>query len=348
MKKQLVSKTIRIIAIAVMSVLIISLALIWYRTGTSVETVEIEKEGLNYSWDEEVSWETDIIDNPMIDKRTLGKDDFIYKDLTETIHVTFNVPLVSETPMTFDGTTTFKASLMAVYGEKKEVLWEQVDIEDVSEVSINGDRLSFTVEEEIDVMPHKDFISQIEETYTLPGSYLYVFEYEIDGVIASDLGSHDFKIAPKAEFPIMSVVGKGAELVNDETEYKDIYIETIQQIGDRSMLPLVQVSIVVVLIVLVSFILFTENKADKDSFDRFCEGFLREHGDRMVAIPKSLSLQYGNVMTVEDPIDMIKAADEINQPVFYFYVNSEEQRKIEMFIFDDVRVYYYNKFGIMD
>ena len=43
--------------------------------------------------------------------------------------------------------------------------------------------------------------------------------------------------------------------------------------------------------------------------------------------------------------DMVKIADEVGQPVFYYKVDDGIERRIEFFVFDNTRIYYLVIFG---
>lgn len=348
-KRMELNTIIRTVTLIGLVILLGILAYAWYIVENSVETIEIQDIGLQYDWEENLTWKTGIISNPVIDAAYLNEDDFLHKAFTRSIKISFEVPLTSDVPLTFEGTTLFKAGLVSVYGEQKELLWEINDVYELEEVVLEGDRLVFAVEREMPIMAHKGFIQEVTEQYTMAGNYLYVFEYAIEGTVTDGVTVSDFTIRPKAEFPIVDVVSKGLKTVSavDATEFKDISTRIVEEPGDKSMLAFIWFGMGVVGLLLILTAVFTRNKASKDEFDRFVDGFIREHSDRMVTIPKSLSLNYGNVMRVEEPEDMIKAADEINQPIFSYYINDEGMRKFEMFIFDDVRVYYYAKLGVI-
>ena len=42
---------------------------------------------------------------------------------------------------------------------------------------------------------------------------------------------------------------------------------------------------------------------------------------------------------------MVKIADEVGRPVFYYKVNTQMERKIEFYVFDNSRTYYMVIFG---
>jgi hypothetical protein len=58
-----------------------------------------------------------------------------------------------------------------------------------------------------------------------------------------------------------------------------------------------------------------------------------------------LSYQISESITISSIEDMVKIADEIGQPIFYYKVDNATERKIEFFVFDNMRTYYMVIFG---
>ncbi|MGH4119483.1 DUF5305 family protein [Clostridium sp.] len=105
---------------------------------------------------------------------------------------------------------------------------------------------------------------------------------------------------------------------------------------------------VVIFIVLLFLLLFkTKQKKDIDAFDKNVSNIFKEYGNRLAGLDSSLPYQAAVIITVNSIKDMIKIADEIGQPVFYYRANENDERKIEFYVFNETRLYYMVMFGTM-
>ncbi|MCH4890623.1 hypothetical protein EZV73_23780 [Acidaminobacter sp. JC074] len=348
MKKIYLDRKIKISIIVVILLILAFLVFKVYSINSKETFTEEIKTIYSYEWEENIEWTSHLIDNPIIKEKKLDKTRFIFKDLTDEITLNFNVPITTSDQTSFEGDAMLVGTLKSIYGNEKELVWQEtLSLEEV-DITNKENTIVFDVSVVEDIKSIKDELDLLDEEFSLPGDYILVYELAVDGELVSNEERYDFKINPQVEFSIMSSLTKGLETLSETMTFSKEETVQIPLDTNRDNLSSYYIAIVVLILILIIVTVFTKSKSSKDAFDKLVDSLLKEYGDRMVRLPKSLSLQYGNVMNIENEKDMIKTADEINQPVFYYYNNEAEERKLEMFIFDDTRVYYYNKFGVLE
>lgn len=90
------------------------------------------------------------------------------------------------------------------------------------------------------------------------------------------------------------------------------------------------------------------NQPDNQSrFAALTAKIFKQYGERLVRLENPLPYQQLATISIDGIKEMIKIADEISQPVFYFTVDTVEEKKIEFYVFDSGRIYYMVLFGVM-
>ena len=82
-----------------------------------------------------------------------------------------------------------------------------------------------------------------------------------------------------------------------------------------------------------------------DAFEKSTAAIFKEYSERLAGLEHTIQYQFADVINVRSIEDMVKIADEVGQPVFYYKVDSSTERKIEFFVFDNSRTYYMVIFG---
>lgn len=67
----------------------------------------------------------------------------------------------------------------------------------------------------------------------------------------------------------------------------------------------------------------------------------KQYGERLVRLDKPLCHDNLTIMPINGIGEMVKIADEVSQPVFYFKAEPSDEKKIEFYVFDAGRVYYH-------
>ncbi len=90
------------------------------------------------------------------------------------------------------------------------------------------------------------------------------------------------------------------------------------------------------------------HKPDAESvYKKSVDRIFQQHGERLVRLENPLPYQQLATIPIDGIAEMVKIADEISQPVFYYRVDAAAERKIEFYVFDTGRIYYMVMFGDM-
>lgn len=71
----------------------------------------------------------------------------------------------------------------------------------------------------------------------------------------------------------------------------------------------------------------------------------KQYGERLVRLEKPLHYQPLATIPIDGIVEMVKIADEVSQPIFYYRADTQDEKKIEFYAFDSGRIYYYVIFG---
>ena len=98
---------------------------------------------------------------------------------------------------------------------------------------------------------------------------------------------------------------------------------------------------------LVRPLLLAYRQESKISYKRTVDKIFQQHGERLVRLENPLSYQQLVTIPIDGIGEMVKIADEISQPIFYYRVDTTNERKVEFYVFDSGRIYYMVMFGDM-
>jgi hypothetical protein len=102
------------------------------------------------------------------------------------------------------------------------------------------------------------------------------------------------------------------------------------------------------MLVLAAILAMRGNQPDSQSrFTALTAKIFKQYGERLVRLENPLPCQQLATISIDGIKEMIKIADEISQPVFYYKVDAVEEKKLEFYVFDSGRIYYMVLFGVM-
>lgn len=340
-KKVAKTKRIGILIVSILIAVICIILIILECISPATNLKEVQE--YNHEWEEVINWRSSLVPNELFDSPFLYKDDFIFKDFTKSVVVYYEIPFIFSEPVEIRGSYQIVGYLEALYGEDDDLLWKKrIPIDEEKEFSNMGD--SFTISDEgyVSLKKMRDLIDRETKDIDLVAEHQYRVAIEIQGEIVRANNIIPFKIQPNVCYPLSQDAAKGEVALSDTTSY-EITKEIEENLPiNKTKLFIISIigllSVVVVVLTLVATV-----GIETDGFSKFAKNIFRQHGDRMVKIPNSLELDNGNVMVINSVIDMVKTADEINQPIFYYYENKDAQRQLQLYVFDDSRIYYFNK-----
>ena len=346
MKRFRMSKTIKTVVVILLTVGMIAAGIGAYWTYNNPSVKEEEITVFEQTWTEEVHWLSELYPNRMFAHSFLENDDYIFRELTKAVGVLYDVRYSADRPVHMEGTTSLTGYLEARYGEEDEVLWKRTyELKGPETFRFDGHTYHFKANDAVTLTYFKDWLTALDSEFNVGTDYIYKMVYEIDGIATVDGQEHVFNVSPTLEIPFMDSVGVNTPILTEEPIYTvSNTLRTVMPVNMTLYYILITIG-VICLICLIFVLSLVRTLPAKDEFDRFVINLIREHEDRMVKMPSALSLQNDLVMTMTCVEDMVKAADELSQPIFYYLIDEAEERKVELYVFDDVRIYYFAKLG---
>lgn len=348
MKKIQVSKWQKYLVVSVLIIGGFATGIMAYRTYNIPKFVETEIVDYSHQWTEDIHWLGKLITSPVFPKSELDDDDFVYRDYTKLLKVEFVSKFIADQEVEMEGVLSIVGILEAQYGPEKDTLWtRKYPLLSEETFAFKGRTYDFSKKVDVDLVKPRELLDKITEDFNVGATYVYRIVYSVDGSINKGEEKFPFVMNPSLEIPILASVGTNTLVLS---EVKDLTITEL----DRSFVPVnmtmfylfLAICILCFLMVLMVLILIGI-KEKKDEFDLFSLRLIREHEDRMVRSPVALTLNSDLIMTMVSVEDIVKTADELSQPIFFYQVNEKNERKVELYVFDDVRVYYFVKMGVI-
>lgn len=237
------------------------------------------------------------------------------------------------------------AYLQGLHGDDNEVLWsKKYDL--VPNKIEQKDNSGITIEFEVPVTLNN--YANIKESLYLDSKVnapvILNVVFNIHTIATTKYGTIEDSISPNLIIPIGSSVFKMEGKPESTGENKIIEkVKSRIPLDKGKLIFLFGVSFALLLIVII--VALAQEAAPPDAFDKSIANIFKEHSERLAGMEHTISYQFSDVINVSSIEDMIKIADEVGQPVFYYKVDGSMERKIEFFVFDNSRTYYMVIFG---
>ncbi|HHW31909.1 MAG TPA: DUF5305 domain-containing protein [Clostridiaceae bacterium] len=238
------------------------------------------------------------------------------------------------------------AYLQGLHGEENEVLWSREYIL-IPEKTIhrNSSDLSIELSENVSL---SEFL-QVRESFYLESEVNSPAVLNVVFSVHTKADSKEGTLEDNLKTNLIIPIGNNVFKIEGTPEARgeNRIPETI-----RNRIPVnylkVAIFLVISLLLVVLVILtirYVKTAEPPDPFNKAIADIFKEYSERLAGMTHSISYHFSDVITVNSIEDMIKIADEIGQPVFYYKVDNKVERKIEFFVFDSGRVYYMAIFG---
>lgn len=336
-KVEITKKGKRAITI-ILSIFFILTCILTFREIVRNEYKENERVILEYSIIPKVDSKVFLKNNDIYNIHYLNDDMSLVSDLISNIESTFNMEIKSNTADSIKANVKASIVLQSYYGEKDEILWTKT--KELSNRVVNGDKnLKFSLVNTFSLDEYKTFLLNVfKQTELKPKTVLSVV-WDIKGEAESDEKKLPINKVYKINMLISNNIFKIEKIdFKDSSENQTVKekIKVNKNLIFIFLLSLVDAG-VIILIVLVRK---TKIKKEKSNFEKKKEQIFKDYSDRFARLEHSLHNQYSNIINMKDIIDLVRISDEIRQPIFYYEVDEEDEKKIEYFVFDEGRIYY--------
>jgi hypothetical protein len=307
-----------------------------------------EKEEVYYAYQSRgnIDYKVFLRPNLMYEQEYLGKERYYVLDYIDHVDIKFKYEFKGSTPAILETDYLVKAYLQGLHGREDEVLWskEFILVPKKVERSESSEKvIEITVPVTLDeYLTLKEIIFHDSEVNS-PVVLNVVFDLRT--LVSTEKGTREDKMSPNIVIPIgenvfqidcaPEIVGKDAitELIN------------LQLPVDTGKVTIFFVFSFLFLVITVLAAIFIQEAVPPDTFDKTLAGIFKEYGERLAGLEQAIPDEYSDLISINSVEDMVKIADEVGQPVFYYKVNTRLERKIEFYVFDSSRIYYMVIFG---
>jgi hypothetical protein len=333
-----------------MAVLCLILALLF--SGMAYYELKVpkyeEQEKVYYTYQSScnISYRVFLKPNLMFDRTFLGEGrNYVYKYI-DYVDVRFVYQFEGSDHANLKTNYKITGYLEGLHGKENEVLWSKeyaLSPLKTEEETNKNKRIDIKVPLTLDHYQNIKETIFTESEINSPVVLRVVFD--VHTLAETAKGTLEDSLSPYIIIP----VGERVFKIEGEPKAsgKDTQIEKIRiikPVNTRMVAVLFSLSFVFLALAVLT-IDFIRATPPLDDFERAIARIFKEYGERLAGIEHAVPYQRANIISINSIEDMIKIADEVDQPVFYYKVDSPTERKIEFFVFDQNRIYYMVMFG---
>lgn len=308
----------------------------------------VEAETVHYTYNSKGSIDYKVYLKPsiMFNEEYLGKDRYYVLKYIDYIDMEFIYDYASGSTAELHNEYSVTACLQGLYGRENEVLWTKeiplipstTQTEENSKLSINKS-ISINLDEFAGIAQSIYLDSEVNAPVVLN------IAFNINTTASTEHGTVKDDMSPSVTIPIGSSVFKieGEPVVTGNNSIKEM-VKIRVPVNMGRVIAFAAISLL-----FVSLAVFTryyvKEAPPPDSFQKQIADIFKEYSERLAGLEHTMSYQISESITINSIEDMVKIADEIGQPIFYYKVDDGTERKIEFFVFDNMRTYYMVIFG---
>ncbi len=324
-----------------LSILIFLLAgLMAFRELTVKRYEMVERELLDYSIVPNLHLKFNLIPNIIYEKPYLIESDIIIDKMVSSLVAEPQFEIQTQKGEKIQGTIRLEQKLETFYGSENILIWTKKAMPKESLLS-GGKEIQYKAKDLLNLQYFNDFLAQAMAETEISGNSLYTATWHIQGTVSSQGQEmpidEQFAVSLPLGIGIYTVDKSQFEAVNRNltTTEKQLMPRRIALggiLGGVSALALIGAIVLLML---------SDNKPALSAFQSYKKQLIANYGERLVELGqrRQIGLEEGiHVKTMED---MIKVADEIRQPIFYAETHGSDTDKLEFYIWDSHKIYYW-------
>lgn len=340
-----INKTKKII---IMTIGIIFVLILWGYAAFDAAKVRYEEyETVHYSYNSKCSidYKVYLKPNKMYQEEYLGAGRFYIFKYVNYVDLILNYQFKANKAADLNVSYSAIAYLQGLHGNDEEVLWSKeysLIPEKTEQVKDSNVAFTLSVPVKLDGYDQEKETLYLDSEINAPVVLKVVFNVHTQA--STEKGVIEDNLSPVLLIPIGETVFKmeGEPVAAGENRI-------VENVKTQIPVDKLKLSIIFVISMLIlAFVIFiglNKGTGSEDIFEKTISGIFREYSERLAGMGHTISHQFSEVISVNSIEDMIKIADEIGQPVFYYKIDGEMERKIEFFVFDGSRTYYMVIFG---
>ncbi len=340
-----ISKTKKKVLIAVEIVLI--LTLLSFAVSELVIPRYKETDVVHYTYKSRggIGYKVYLRPNIMFNQKYLEEGRYYIYKYIDYIDMEFEYDYTANSSAELEVEYIVTAYLQGLHGRDNEVLWSK-EFPLISRRTQTEENSKLIINESVSVDPN-DYSNVAESLYLdseINAPVVLSVVFSIHTMAKTKYGILEDDISPTLIIPVGNSVFKmeGEPLITGENKISEKV---------RSELPVNRVKVIILfcnMLVLIVLLLFTgriKETPPLDIFKKQIASIFKEYSERLAGLEHTIPYQLSESITINSIEDMVKIADEVGQPIFYYMVDNSVERKIEFFVFDNMRTYYLVIFG---
>ncbi|MCH4890306.1 hypothetical protein EZV73_22175 [Acidaminobacter sp. JC074] len=329
-----VSKIKIVIAIVL---LIVMAASGWmaYKNYNVTVTETIDQPVFNYQILPQVKSTFYLLENSMYEEKTLDDSRLIINKFVNNMNSNFKLDIITDEQTESTFVLDHYILMEGIFGEEDEILFHKT--ESISQNELNN---QIEVKEFYQLNKYKIMLDAIMEEAEVFARTSFKLVYHLKGEIKRD----DYIIPIDHQMALIVPIDQSVfKVVTENFEPLDQTITEEKVVESTKTGFLFYVFLLVALAALIGIIISLKLTIKKRNthYDQELVKIDKAYGERLARLYEPMTNRYANLIRVTGVDDLIKISDEIRQPVFYYQIDTKEEKKTEYFVFDETRIYYF-------
>jgi len=339
------SKQTKIVIIAIGGLLILILVISAILELAVPSYKESKETCYSYNSQGSIDYKVYLKPNIMYDSEYLEKDRIYVLKYIDRIEMEFKYAFSGSSSANVSTEYNVTAYLQGLHGPDSEVLWSK-DFPLVPQKNERGEYQNIKITEHASVDPamYQDLKESIHAESEVNAPVVLNVVFKIHSRVETENGKLDDSLSPSLAIPIGERVFRidGQAVLTGANKIEKIIKEPIPV--NKSKVVFLSVFSLILIAGLI-LVYRMEEAEEVDPYDKAIAAIFKEYGERMAGMEHAISYLLTDVIHVNCIEDMVKIADEVGQPVFYYKADKKSERKIEFYVFDNNRIYYMVMFG---
>lgn len=327
-----IGKKQKIALILILSILIVISSFLLYKEINTPKFVERKIPAYSYKSKNSINYEVFLKPNQLYDKTYLEEGMLYITEYVDYIRANLNYEFDGEKSAEISGDYNIVAKVKGFTGEGESLVnvWEK-DFPIINKRSFKNNDTSISINEKVNLHleDYNVFAKEIIETSKINCSTTLNLIMSVNLKANTDKGLIEETITSDLLIPLnVSMFEIGG---NNIVEKPGVIEETtnVQLTPNRNKIIIFIVVICILALALVYLIFFTIPEPVKDPLKKELNKIFKKYGDRFVALNDDAGVSLDSVSIVKSMDDLVRIADEIEEPIFYKY--SKDYKDIDKF-----------------
>lgn len=281
----------------------------------------------------------------MFDEEYLGEDRYYVLKYIDYIEMNFEYEFSGSSAVEIKTEYSITAYLQGLHGPNSEVLWSK-EFPLVPLKTQQGKYEDVKITEHVSIDP-VDYYALKEYIYMeseVNAPVVLNIAFKVSSSARTENGVMEDSLSPGLLIPIGENVFKisGNPTLTGGNKIEETVKESIP-VNKRKVIFLSAFSLIFAALLIITA--KVEETEQQDPYEKTITRIFKEYGERMAGMEHAVTYLLNEVIYVNSIEDMVKIADEVGQPVFYYRADKRNERKIEFYVFDNNKIYYKVMFG---